>query len=98
MLLKPLLKPEPYRSDCKRFSTPSALTQEFLDATNERERRALNITLDTAVHFADLNGDGRSEYLWVDNKGAVTEVLNLGRPSGGANAAKIQWSAQGTIA
>lgn len=46
--------------------------------------------MDTAVHFADFNGDGRSEYLWVDNNGAVTAFLNLSSSSGGANAGKVQ--------
>ncbi|KAF5632039.1 SGNH hydrolase [Fusarium sp. NRRL 52700] len=46
----------------------------------------------------DLNGDRRSEYLWVDDNGAVKAFLNLGSSSGVANAAKIQWSAQGTSA
>ncbi|KAF4438886.1 SGNH hydrolase [Fusarium acutatum] len=81
-----LTNPVSKTCDCKKLNTPSALTQELLDSTDECERRALNTTLDTAVHFADLNGDGRYEYLWVDNNGAVTAFLNLGSSSGGANA------------
>ncbi|KAI3393725.1 hypothetical protein diail_3771 [Diaporthe ilicicola] len=83
---------------CRELDTPSALTQDLLDSTDECERRALNTTLDTAVHFADLNGDGRAEYLWVANNGAVTAFLNLGSNSGGADAGKVQWAAQGVIA
>lgn len=30
----------------------------------------------TSVRFADLNGDGRAEYLWLDAHGAVTVFLN----------------------
>ncbi|KAI1034833.1 hypothetical protein LB504_004407 [Fusarium proliferatum] len=93
-----LTNPVSKTCDCKKLNTPSALTQELLDFTDECERRALNTTMDTAVHFADLNGDGRSEYLWVDSNGAVTAFLNLGSSSGGANAGKVQWSAQGVIA
>ena len=32
----------------------------------------------TAVHFADLNGDGRAEYLWVGPNGEVTAYYNNG--------------------
>ncbi|PNP80957.1 hypothetical protein FNYG_05772 [Fusarium nygamai] len=73
-----LTNPVSKTCDCKKLNTPSALTQELLDSTGECERRALNTTLYTTVHSADLNGDGRSEYLWVDNNGAVTAFLNLG--------------------
>ncbi|KAJ7797363.1 hypothetical protein B0H13DRAFT_1934186 [Mycena leptocephala] len=31
----------------------------------------------TAVRFADLNGDRRAEYLWLDTKGVTTALLNL---------------------
>jgi hypothetical protein len=52
-----------------------------------------------AVHFADLNGDGRAEYLWVDDKGAVTAYVNLGAPDPtGYYAAKVAWSPPGVIA
>jgi hypothetical protein len=51
------------------------------------------------VRFADLNGDGRAEYLWVDRvTGAVTAYLNLGGPDDGPDAAKISWLPQGVIA
>lgn len=52
----------------------------------------------TAVRFADLNGDGRAEYLWVDTNGAVTAFLNQGGPDHGSNAARISWNPQGEIA
>ncbi|KAL5325508.1 hypothetical protein ACEPPN_006635 [Leptodophora sp. 'Broadleaf-Isolate-01'] len=53
-----------------------------------------------AVHFADLNGDGRAEYLWVDAKGAVTAFLNLGPPNGigSTTGATVNWLPQGVIA
>jgi hypothetical protein len=50
------------------------------------------------VRFADLNGDGRAEYLYVDSNGAVEAYLNLGGPDDGPNAAKVGWLPQGTIA
>jgi hypothetical protein len=50
------------------------------------------------VMFADLNGDGRAEYLYVDENGAVEAYLNLGGPDNGPNAAKVAWLPQGTIA
>lgn len=52
----------------------------------------------TAVHFADLNGDGRAEYLWLAANGSVTGLLNLGGPGNGSDAAEISWLPQGTIA
>ncbi|MCJ1402570.1 hypothetical protein MMC11_005790 [Xylographa trunciseda] len=53
-----------------------------------------------AVHFADLNGDGRAEYLWVDANGTVTAFLNLGPPDGeeSLQGAQVGWLPQGVIA
>lgn len=52
-----------------------------------------------AVHFADLDGDGRAEYLWVAEDGAVTAYYNHGSPAGATNAtaAQIIWYPAGTI-
>jgi hypothetical protein len=47
------------------------------------------------MRFADLNGDGREDYLWVDTNGAITAYLNLGAPAG---TAKVSWLPQGVIA
>ncbi|KAJ6595095.1 SGNH hydrolase-type esterase domain-containing protein [Mycena vulgaris] len=52
----------------------------------------------TAVRFADLNGDGRAEYLWLDTKGATTAFLNLGSGQTGINAGQVQWLSSGVIA
>lgn len=50
------------------------------------------------IQFADLNGDGKAEYLWVHDNGSVDAWLNLGGPDDGADAAKVSWLGQGTIA
>ncbi|KAJ6585880.1 hypothetical protein B0H19DRAFT_1110925 [Mycena capillaripes] len=50
------------------------------------------------VRFADLNGDGRAEYLWLDENGAMTAYLNLGAPTGGSGAANVEWLPQGVVA
>ncbi|KAJ6508146.1 hypothetical protein C8R45DRAFT_966453, partial [Mycena sanguinolenta] len=50
------------------------------------------------VRFADLNGDGRAEYLWIDENGAMTAYLNLGSETGGEGAANVGWLAQGVVA
>ncbi|KAJ6490824.1 SGNH hydrolase-type esterase domain-containing protein, partial [Mycena sanguinolenta] len=50
------------------------------------------------VRFADLNGDGRAEYLWLDEDGAMTAYLNLGSTTGGEGAANVQWLPQGVVA
>ncbi|KAJ7804831.1 hypothetical protein B0H14DRAFT_2383470 [Mycena olivaceomarginata] len=52
----------------------------------------------TGVRFADLNGDGRAEYLWLDENGAMTAYLNLGSPTGGLAAANVDWLPQGVVA
>ncbi|KAJ6557559.1 SGNH hydrolase-type esterase domain-containing protein, partial [Mycena capillaripes] len=52
----------------------------------------------TAVRFADLNGDGRAEYLWLDGNGATTAFLNLGSTQSGINAGQVQWLGSGLIA
>jgi hypothetical protein len=50
------------------------------------------------VEFADINGDGRADYLVVNSTtGAVTEYLNAGPPSGG-DPAKPVWVNEGVIA
>jgi lysophospholipase L1-like esterase len=53
------------------------------------------------IRFADINGDGRVEYLVVDDEtGAVTSWANEGSPQGnnGPDAGKVVWASQGTIA
>jgi hypothetical protein len=45
------------------------------------------------VQFADINGDGKVDYLWVDRNGAVTAYLNGGSGSNG-----WIWRPQGIIA
>ncbi|KAJ7859025.1 hypothetical protein B0H14DRAFT_2351404 [Mycena olivaceomarginata] len=52
----------------------------------------------TAVRFADLNSDGRAEYLWLDAQGVTTAFLNLGSTQGGTNAGQVQWLPSGVIA
>ncbi|MFJ2160517.1 FG-GAP repeat domain-containing protein, partial [Streptomyces sp. NPDC087856] len=47
------------------------------------------------IHFADLNGDGRADYLYVHSDSSVTAYLNGGvSPSGGP----IPWTELGLIA
>ena len=41
---------------------------------------------------------GRAEYLYINTDGSVIAYLNLGGPDIGANAAKVSWLPQGTIA
>ena len=50
------------------------------------------------IRFADLNSDGRAEYLWIHPNSSVDAWLNLGGPDDGPNAAKVGWQPQGTIA
>jgi hypothetical protein len=50
------------------------------------------------VRFADLNGDGRAEYSYVNTDGSVEAYLNLGSADQGANAGRVSWTPQGTIA
>lgn len=51
----------------------------------------------STVAFADLNGDGRAEYLVIHPDGSVEAWLNLGGPDNGPNAAKVSWLPQGII-
>ncbi|CAG8981912.1 hypothetical protein HYALB_00009167 [Hymenoscyphus albidus] len=82
--------------DCRSKDVP--LTRELKESTNKCDLLMKDLVPTTAVHFADLNGDGRAEYLHVDNAGAVTAFLNLGSPNGGSDAAKVSWLPQGKIA
>jgi len=50
------------------------------------------------IQFADINGDGRADYLWVHPSGAVTLYLNGGQLPGSATPANINWLNQGQIA
>jgi len=45
------------------------------------------------VRFADINGDKKADYLWIDTDGAVTAFLNGGKGSSG-----WIWYPQGVIA
>lgn len=83
---------------CGKLTSPMPLTQELLDTTDPCEQQTLSQPMDTALHFADLNGDGRADFLWVDEKGAVTAYLNAGSSEKGENAAKVGWLPQGVIA
>ncbi|KAF8187539.1 hypothetical protein K438DRAFT_1972686 [Mycena galopus ATCC 62051] len=47
----------------------------------------------TAVRFADLNGDGQVEYLWLDDDGVATAFLNLGSTARSIEAGRYRhWS------
>lgn len=50
------------------------------------------------VRFADLDGDGRAEYIWISPTGSVGAYLNDGNaPDNGPNAAKLQWVPMGEL-
>ncbi|CAG8321699.1 unnamed protein product [Penicillium salamii] len=83
--------------DCQSPRTETALTRELLDWKNICEIRSLAFPLVAAVHFADLNGDGRAEFIYVGDSGDLTVFLNLGAPDNGPNAAKVQWLPSGEI-
>ena len=42
------------------------------------------------VRFADLNGDGRAEYIWISETGEIRAFLNLGAPTG-KNPVQVNW-------
>lgn len=50
------------------------------------------------VRFADLNGDNRSEYLYVDLHGAITAYLNGGHTYVNTTTGSVLWIEQGVIA
>ncbi|PQE05711.1 FG-GAP repeat domain-containing protein [Rutstroemia sp. NJR-2017a BVV2] len=55
---------------------------------------ATGIGESTGVMFADINGDGRDDYLWVSNDGEVTAYINGGEQTGGG----WSWTSLGVIA
>ncbi|KFY32373.1 hypothetical protein V493_00257 [Pseudogymnoascus sp. VKM F-4281 (FW-2241)] len=60
---------------------------------------ALGTTGHNAVKFADIDGDGRDDYLWVGTDGKVLFYRNIGlAPDEGPNAGKIQYEPHGVIA
>ncbi|KAJ7484861.1 hypothetical protein B0H11DRAFT_1722751 [Mycena galericulata] len=83
--------------DCGcEFTEPNAPAQVFPVPSNGN-CSSLNDN-STAVRFADLNGDGRAEYLWLDTNGVTTAFLNLGSSATGIDAAQVQWLPSGVIA
>lgn len=52
-----------------------------------------------AVHFADINGDGLQDYLWVDEIGAVYAFINGGPkdPTQTLNLAQVIWYPAGKV-
>lgn len=68
-------------------------------AWHPQERIASGIGKDGAgVRFADLNGDGRAEYLYVNTDSSVEAYLNMGPGGGGADSGVVGWSSQGVVA
>lgn len=58
----------------------------------------MSIKLDIKLFFADINGDGRADYLAVSRKdGSVEAYINGGGPDTGSNAAKVVWYPHGKI-
>ena len=49
------------------------------------------------VRFADLNGDGRAEYIWISDYGPILAYVNL-KAKAGTNPVKVGWSPAGQIA
>ncbi|MCJ1399599.1 hypothetical protein MMC11_002801 [Xylographa trunciseda] len=62
--------------------------------------RAMGYSNVHAVHFADLDGDGRAEYLWVGPNGEVHAFYNQGPPQGqeSLQGATVGWWDAGQIA
>jgi hypothetical protein len=56
---------------------------------------ASGIGAGVGVRLADLDGDGKADYLWVDKNGSVTAYINGGYD---AAASKWLWYPQGMIA
>ncbi len=50
------------------------------------------------LQLADLDGDGRAEYLWVHLGGSVDACLDLGPSHTGRYAGIVSWKSLGTIA
>lgn len=75
-----------------------------MDATEETTTGVGGLREQTA--FADINGDGRADYLFLpgimnpqgDNTGRVEMWLNGGGPDDGPHAAEIIWHPKGEIA
>lgn len=56
-----------------------------------REPIAIGFGHDGAgVRFADLNGDGRAEYIWISEDGPIRAFLNL-RAVAGKNPVQVGW-------
>jgi hypothetical protein len=74
---------------------PSAVKVEWVYQGNVASGLGQN---GSEVRFADLNGDGKAEYLWVHPDGSVDAWLNLGSSSTGTSAGRVSWQSLGTIA
>lgn len=74
----------------------SAETGSTLDIIwNSQTRSVGGIGRDGAgVRFADLNGDGKAEYIYVQEDGCLVVYLNTGSKDNGPNAGLINWSLQ----
>jgi hypothetical protein len=95
----PNLSPEDAtRCACTDSSNSSAI--EFLTFLSGPSCTDMTYPNATAVHFADLNGDGRAEYLWVGPNGEVTAYYNNGYTDDDSitNGDHIDWVPAGEIA
>jgi lysophospholipase L1-like esterase len=67
---------------------------EFVDAWMPKGEIASGIGKGANLRFGDIDGDGRDDYLWVSDSGAVTAYLN----TAGSSADEVVWVPQGEIA
>ncbi|KAF3480767.1 acetyl xylan esterase [Arthroderma uncinatum] len=87
----PICRDDPYEDglcECTFKDTETRIKLGENDYCSDYSTLTVN-----AVQFADLNGDGRDEYLWVHEDGSVTAFQNLGYKDGAVN-----WWPRGKIA
>ncbi|KAL4946967.1 SGNH hydrolase-type esterase domain-containing protein [Aspergillus filifer] len=69
-------------------------SEAFTSLWHPKGEIASGVGAGTGVRFGDIDGDGRDDYLWVDDDGAATLYLN----TAGDTADDVVWMPQGVIA
>ena len=81
-------------TQCDCTSTQSGFTPYTVTLASQATCADMGYELVRAVHFADLDGDGLKDYIWVGATGQIQVFRNLGA----SNQAQVAWQSLGQLA
>lgn len=89
----------PHMCTCHNGNGQWELIQNPRDTIDQTCDRLTYAHYDNAVHFADLDGDGRDDWIWMNDEGALSWWRNTGDPPNHYDrAGLVHWGPQGLAA